>query len=213
LTKLREMAFWPGRPLPERLRTLLIGEGSAALGFTVAGESLWEKTGIAIAAFEVVSPEGNIIIESGHSPEMHRKKFGAGFYPDAYASLQNAMRKARLILVTHEHTDHLGGVAHSPYLSEIAPRTLLTEEQLSNPRIVRCGFSAADLKLFQPLKYERLYSPAPGIVLIKSPGHSPGSQMIFVHLESGKEFLFVGDIAWNHRALEKETGKPYIIPP
>ena len=32
--------------------------------------------------------------------------------------------------------------------------------------------------VIKPLDYVRYFAPAPGIVLIKSPGHTPGSQMI-----------------------------------
>ena len=34
-----------------------------------------------------------------------------------------------------------------------------------------------------------------GVVLIKAPGHTPGSQMIYVHQADGREFLFMGDVA------------------
>jgi len=38
---------------------------------------------------------------------------------------------------------------------------------------------------------------APGIVLIKSPGHTPGHQMVYIRLSGGEEFLFIGDIGWS----------------
>jgi glyoxylase-like metal-dependent hydrolase (beta-lactamase superfamily II) len=45
------------------------------------------------------------------------------------------------------------------------------------------------------LVYAGLHAIAPGVVLIKAPGHTPGSQMIFVRLASGREYLFMGDVA------------------
>jgi glyoxylase-like metal-dependent hydrolase (beta-lactamase superfamily II) len=36
---------------------------------------------------------------------------------------------------------------------------------------------------------------APGVVVIPAPSHTPGSQMIFVRLANGREYLFTGDIA------------------
>jgi glyoxylase-like metal-dependent hydrolase (beta-lactamase superfamily II) len=44
--------------------------------------------------------------------------------------------------------------------------------------------------------YETYLPIAPGIVLIKAPGHTPGHQMIYVRLDSGHEYLFIGDVAW-----------------
>ena len=36
---------------------------------------------------------------------------------------------------------------------------------------------------------------APGVVVIPAPSHTLGSQMVFVKLADGREFLFAGDIA------------------
>ena len=36
---------------------------------------------------------------------------------------------------------------------------------------------------------------APGVVVIPAPSHTPGSQMVFVRLAGGREYLFAGDIA------------------
>jgi glyoxylase-like metal-dependent hydrolase (beta-lactamase superfamily II) len=44
--------------------------------------------------------------------------------------------------------------------------------------------------------YETYLPIAPGIVLIKAPGHTPGHQMVYVRLNSGHEYLFIGDVAW-----------------
>ena len=54
-----------------------------------------------------------------------------------------------------------------------------------------------------PLEYEDYRAIAPGVVLIKAPGHSPGSQMIYVQRADGREFLFAGDIGWSLRNIEE----------
>jgi glyoxylase-like metal-dependent hydrolase (beta-lactamase superfamily II) len=54
-----------------------------------------------------------------------------------------------------------------------------------------------------PLEYDDLRAVAAGVVLIKAPGHSPGSQMIYVQRADGREFLFVGDIGWSRRNIEE----------
>jgi len=33
-------------------------------------------------------------------------------------------------------------------------------------------------------------------VLIKAPGHTPGHQMVYVRLDSGREYLLIGDVGW-----------------
>jgi glyoxylase-like metal-dependent hydrolase (beta-lactamase superfamily II) len=56
--------------------------------------------------------------------------------------------------------------------------------------------------------YDRMLPIAPGVVLIKAPGHTPGSQMVYVKLASGREVILSGDVAFNHLGIETETEKP-----
>ena len=50
------------------------------------------------------------------------------------------------------------------------------------------------------------------MVLIKAPGHTPGSQMIYVVLGSGREYLLIGDTAWHMDGVRNVRGKdaPWI---
>src|SRR5262249_41940378 len=52
------------------------------------------------------------------------------------------------------------------------------------------------LERFIILDYPQYYPVAPGVVLIRSPGHSPDSQMVFIRLQSGREILHSVDSAW-----------------
>jgi glyoxylase-like metal-dependent hydrolase (beta-lactamase superfamily II) len=45
-------------------------------------------------------------------------------------------------------------------------------------------------------------------VLIKAPGHTPGSQMIYVKRADGQEILFLGDVAWQMRNIEEVRERP-----
>jgi len=49
------------------------------------------------------------------------------------------------------------------------------------------------------------------VVLIKSPGHSLGSQMIYVQRQDGVELLFLGDVAWIMRNVELVRERPRFI--
>jgi glyoxylase-like metal-dependent hydrolase (beta-lactamase superfamily II) len=50
------------------------------------------------------------------------------------------------------------------------------------------------------------------MVLIKAPGHTPGSQMVYIALESGREYLLIGDAAWHMDGVRLMKGKdaPWI---
>ena len=48
---------------------------------------------------------------------------------------------------------------------------------------------------------------APGMALVKSAGHTPGSQMVFVALQSGREYLLIGDTTWHMDGVRLVRGK------
>ena len=45
------------------------------------------------------------------------------------------------------------------------------------------------------------------MVLIKAPGHSPDMQMIYLRLQSGREYLHSIDAAWNEANIRHVKGK------
>ena len=105
--------------------------------------------------------------------------------------------------ITHEHLDHIGGLSRHPRLKQILAVTKLTKEQASSPEYMTSAkLPDGALDGYQPLVYERYAAVAPGVVLIKAPGHTPGSQMVFVQRADGTEYLFLGDVAWTLRNVE-----------
>jgi glyoxylase-like metal-dependent hydrolase (beta-lactamase superfamily II) len=76
-------------------------------------------------------------------------------------------------------------------------RTLSVEPQL--PEIRMTPEMASD---YIVVDYDSYLPVAPGVVLIKAPGHTPGHQMVYVRLDAGPEFLFIGDVGW---ALDNVT--------
>jgi glyoxylase-like metal-dependent hydrolase (beta-lactamase superfamily II) len=200
---------------PVEIRAIKVAEAAVPAGATIAGRSLFTKEPLVIVAYQLVYADGStVMIDSAHNMELHQKNFapdGAGFDQDAFDRMQQALRAAKLILVTHEHLDHLGGIAQSPYLAELAPKVWLTRAQLDGPTLPHVQFKAADLKLFTPVDLNGPTSPAPGVVVIPAPGHSTGTQLIYVRRSDGREYLFVGDIAWHADAIRLTTGRPYVV--
>ncbi len=49
------------------------------------------------------------------------------------------------------------------------------------------------------------------MVLIAAPGHTPGSQIVYVRMHDGAEYAFLGDIVWNSRNLLEHRAKGVLI--
>lgn len=128
----------------------------------------------------------------------------------AYERVQAAIKKANLIVFTHEHPDHINGIASVTDFATIASNVRITREQLEGPKLEREAFPAGALRSLQPLEYDGMYALAPGVVLQKAPGHTPGSQLVYVELANGTRFLFVGDIAWTNDNITEQIGRPRL---
>ena len=201
-----------GEP-PHEIRYEHIMDFKAPDAAAVAGDG-WKQLTLWGSAFQLVSPGHTTILETAMNGEQARASgMVTGYYPEAYARLIQAMSKASLILVTHEHADHIGGLAAHPELARLlASSVKLNREQTTNPEhTVPARFPDGVFANYKPIDYERYLAIAPGIVLIRNPGHSAGSQMIFVRNLAGVELLFLGDVAWIMRNVELVRGKPRFL--
>jgi glyoxylase-like metal-dependent hydrolase (beta-lactamase superfamily II) len=165
-------------------------------------------------AFQIVYPDCSVMIDSGLDEATH-----ASFSPDKpepyfaeqFAKLQRALARARLIVLTHHHADHVAGVLCAPNFSELAGKTIITmgvaDCMINTPHRPHLKLAPQALERFIVLDYPQYYPVAPGVVLIQSPGHSPDSQMVFIRLQSGREILHSVDSAWIMDNIMEVKGK------
>jgi len=202
----------PGRR-PLRINMLKFAESRRSKKFSVKGAPD-EPSVQARTVFQVVYADGTMMVDSGMDEQVH-KFFGRGvvepYFPEAAKQVEQAVRRARVIVMTHEHGDHVAGVIRTPFLNEIAPKTVLTRAQvdtlLTNPQMPEIKLTPEMAGRYNIIDYEKYLPFAPGLALIKAPGHTPGSQMIYVALESGREYLLIGDSAWHMDGVRLIRGK------
>lgn len=177
------------------------GQKPTALEFTtiatrsVPGAALAAGTGLrkvqsGVIVWRIVTPQGGIVIDSGLSAIDPEKLEFDDCDTRAAALVGRWMDDANLIVFTHEHIDHVGGFLDNPKFKSVANKAIVS------PNLARGMTSLwrqnAGL-LPPPRPLAPIESIAPGVVLIQTPGHTLGSQMIYVLLQNGREYLFAGD--------------------
>lgn len=170
----------PGQA-PVAIETELVGWRKLPGTLFVAGAGIKRKL-VAIMAFRLPVPGGSeIVIDSGMTRPAAEAMGLEAFLPERQAKVDAALQRASLVLITHEHPDHIGGLLNAG-IAVIAQRARLNPGQ--TPPGASPGIAATGIQ-----------SVAPGIAVVPAPSHTPGSQLIFVRLADGREYLFAGDIA------------------
>ena len=221
LDQVRQVAGMIPGPRPIRVNVIKFAESRRPKNFAVKGSPA-EPSVQARTAYQIVYPDGTVMVDTGMDFATHRF-FGRGvaepYVPEAAARVEQALRNAKAIIVTHEHGDHIAGLMRSASFAELAPKTVLTRAQvetlMNDPQMPELRLSREMAAHLRVVDYDNCLPFAPGIALIKAPGHTPGSQMIYVALRSGKELLLAGDVAWHMDGVRQNTGKdaPWIKEP
>ena len=214
LRQLRGVATAVPGALPSELRYITVAESHRPRGVVLEGGS--DETYVqARTAFQLVYDESTLMIDAGMDEQVHRS-FGMGavepYWPERNAAIQQALRAASLIVVTHEHADHVAGVIRSPSRRAIAARTVLTKAQVETlvlaPQTPDIRLTPAQAVDYLVIDYDVYHPVAPGVVLAKAAGHTPGHQMVYVQLESGTEYLLSGDVTWALDGIDELRQRP-----
>lgn len=211
IADLRRMAGTVPGPRPEAVAIQQVAWRRVPGTLFVAGGGL-KRNLLSIQAGLISGPWGDIVIDSGFGAQ-DAEAFGVEAYlPHAQARIDAAMRRARLIVFTHEHVDHMGGLLRSKDWAGVAPHALITPEQAPSGPVARSlpwpsGAAAA----IRPFRYTGMTAIAPGVVLIRTPGHTPGSQMVYARLADGREYLFAGDTATMARSWEQLRARSRLV--
>lgn len=210
---LRSAALASGEPLPVAMEQFIVARGTFPRAVVVAGSGLFASQEMVFRTHILGYADGRtVLVDPVHERAVHEKHFAGQFNEKTWHFMQDAMEDASLVLATHEHLDHINGIAAAPAFAQLAPKVMLTREQLDNRRFIDdAGFTAEQLDALTPLEYEGVYSPLPGIAVKKTPGHSLGHQVIYVQLANGEEYLFVGDIAWSWDNIREQRGRARLV--
>ena len=123
------------------------------------------------------------------------------------------------VILSHSHWDHAGGVLDFPKAKvgiSAAELALLRNPSTGPGGTWASQIGAATIRWealsFQPVPFkgypESLDVYQDGkVVLVPMPGHTPGSVGLFVTVDSGTVYFFIGDVAWTVAALQQAAPK------
>ncbi|MGA1342474.1 MAG: MBL fold metallo-hydrolase [Hyphomonas sp.] len=208
-------AMMPDDPsqLPTEIRVLEIGRDKAP-GFAARAGGFGTDWNTTYHAIQIVWPDRTMIIDGAIDAEtaaaMKQSEADWAFEAAAYDALLAAMLSAQSVLITHEHLDHVMALARHPDPVALAPKLLLNAPQIAALPVFAKGRLDPAISGLVPRLDGSVQQVAPGVVIIPVPGHTPGSQLVYIQLRNGRETLLIGDVAWTMDAIRTLTTRPVL---
>ncbi len=212
LLALRELATSSDGALPLRVNHQVIAVASLPRAAIFAAESFASHP-MVHGAYQIVYPEGFVIIDAGLGQATFDSQMAGdeGHYDsDGFRRVLASLPMARSVILTHEHSDHIQGLSHVEDQSALTKNVIINARQHANPETEDL-LPAKLLESLVPIDADQVTLVAPGVVLLPAAGHTPGSQIIYVHLQDGSDYLFLGDVVWHMDALRKLHYRPRLI--
>lgn len=161
-------------------------------GATLAAGTGLRQVDLGVIAWRLDTPGGGIVIDPGLSSADGMAIGFKDYDPAAKAKVDRWLDQSNLILFTHSHIDHVGLFLDHPNFDAISGKAVVTPGMLNG---ISTLWRENGGRITRTRQLAPVEAVAPGVVLVQTPGHTPASEMVFVKLADGREFLFAGDTA------------------
>ncbi len=163
---------------------------------------------MAVYSYQLILPTDSIIIDTAFTAAMGAS-FGAQVDDDAYARMDSAMSSATLIAITHEHSDHIGGIIAHSEPAEIQKALRRQAEQLGEPAALRASPGRPRSRDYVAIDYaDMLAIWRRASYSIRAPGHTPGSQTGLCEARGWTRAAVRGRYRVEHAEYRNRQGAP-----
>lgn len=226
------VAIPPAQP-PASLRLSVIHAGrlESRAAFAFRGGAFSEPRTFGMAGILLQHPQGTLLVDTGFGRNVDAHILTTPYLMRALSAYDKGtpaadqLRAAGItpadlmgVLITHAHWDHVSGI-------EDLPGTPVWVTQAELDFIRDCNDQTALACSFGELPY-RVYDFPHGpylgfassrdvfgdgsVVLVPTPGHTPGSVAVFVTLANGDRYALVGDAAWQKEGVDLPAERPWL---
>jgi glyoxylase-like metal-dependent hydrolase (beta-lactamase superfamily II) len=202
----RPVDWFPGVPASEWIAALGLSEEVATLP-------------VNFGSFLVRGGGQTVLIDTGNGARTRGQHPGAAELLERLAELGVAREEVDLVLLTHFHGDHVGWnlLEDDETVSFPNARYYLHEADLAylgaadTPETAGTLFSRTRVfplaESGQLETFDGEFSPASGLVMVPTPGHTPGHCSVLIESQ-GERLMVVGDAAPNVAHLEHPEWAP-----
>lgn len=208
------------------------GKVSVAERLLLPGGSLSKKIDTNFSAFLIKHKDDYILFDTGLGANIETQyardmpywarlafKFEKPVVPARKQLDEAGFAPIKKVIISHGHWDHASGVPDFPEAQVFA-----AEEEMRSIRHAESGAATAwpsqvatpgtrwSPLVLQPIAYKGyaqsldLFNDG-SVVLVAMPGHTEGSIGMFVTVDSGKCYFFIGDVAWKSAAMQAGAPK------
>jgi len=194
-------------------------------------DSHWTEP-LPIYVWVIEHPEGAIVVDTGETARVAEPGYFPWWHPYFRFGLREWVRPeeevgpqlralgiepsdVRWLVMTHLHTDHAGGLAHFPNVEILLSRT---EYQLASgwqgqargylpehwPSWFAPRFVAFTSPAFGPFPVSHILTQAADVLLVPTPGHTPGHLSVMV-LEDDHAIMLAGDTSYTQQLMLDEV--------